>query len=265
MNIFNIIWQNRELIYQLTCRQISERYKGSFLGISWSFLTPLAMMLVYTFIFSVVIKIKWEGGLTGSHSEFAVTLLTGLVAFNIFSESILSSSDLILNNPNYVKKVVFPLETLPIIMICTNLLNSLISLLILLFGVLIVFGHIPFTIILLPFIYLPLVMMCLGLSWIISSLGIFFLDIKHFLTITVQLLFFLTPVFYPVTAIPEQYRSFLFINPMVFIVTLFRQVILWGEIPKLYDLMIIYSVSITIFFVGITWFTKIKKNFADVI
>jgi lipopolysaccharide transport system permease protein len=259
------LWVHRELISQFTKRQVLQRYKGSYLGLAWSFVTPLATLLVYTFVFSVVFKARWEGAVTGSHAEFALALFAGLIVFNIFSETILAAPNLIVSNANYVKKVVFPLEILPVSLLGSALTNSLFGLVILLVGSLFILGQIPWTLVFLPLMYLPLIFICLGLGWFLASLGVFIRDIGHLLGVIVQILFFLTPIVYPLSAVPERFRFFLFLNPLTFIVNHFRRVALFGQQPDWGAFGLITIGAFVICMLGYIWFMKSKKTFADVV
>jgi lipopolysaccharide transport system permease protein len=259
------LWRYRELIIQFTRREVLQRYKGSYLGLLWSFATPLALLLVYTFVFSVVFKARWEGSTTGSHAEFALALFAGLIAFDIFSETILTAPHLIIRNPNYVKKVVFPLEILPVSTLGSALVNSMFSLIILLLSAAIVRGTISWTIVFLPLMYLPLVFLCLGLSWFLASLGVFIRDIGHLLGVVIRILFFLTPIFYPISAIPPNFQIVLYLNPLTFIVNHFRRVLLWGQIPDWTEYLFVTVLMLFVCILGYVWFMKSKKTFADVV
>ena len=259
------LWSHRELIGQFTKRQVLQRYKGSYLGVVWSFATPLALLTVYTFVFSVIFKARWEGAITDSHAEFALALFAGLIAFNVFSESTLAAPGLIISNPNYVKKVVFPLEILPVSALGAAVINSLFSLLILLLGGLLIIGRIPLTLVYLPLMYLPLLLLCLGLGWFFASLGVFIRDIGPVLQVVVQILFFLTPIFYPISAIPERFRMFIYLNPLTFIVNHFRRVALFGQSPDWLEFLGMTAATAVVCLLGYVWFMKSKKTFADVV
>ena len=259
------LWTHRELIRQFTKREVLQQYKGSYLGLVWSFGTPLAMLTVYTFVFSVVFKARFEGTTTGSHAEFALGLFAGLIAFNVLSEVLTSSPRLILNNANYVKKVIFPLEILPVSKLGAMIIDSLFNLIILLLGAVIILRYVPWTIIFLPLMYLPLIFLSLGLSWFMASLGVFIRDINNLLSVIVRMLFFLTPIFYPISAIPERYRPVLYLNPLTFIVNHFRRVILWGQMPDWGEYIVITGGTFVICMLGYIWFMKSKKTFADVV
>ncbi len=259
------LWAHRELIHQFTKRQVLQQYKGSYLGVLWSFVTPMAMLAVYTFAFSVVLGARWEGDKTGSHLEFALTLFAGLIVFNVFSVSISSAPGLIIGNRNYVKKVVFPLEILPVGRLGSALVDSLFSVLILLLGGIIILRQLPWTIIFLPLTYLPLIFLSLGVSWFLASLGVFIRDIKNLTSVIVRMLLFLTPIFYPITLVPPQIRFLIYLNPLTLIVENFRRVTLFGQLPHWGGLLVITAVTFGIYMLGYIWFMKSKKTFADVV
>ena len=259
------LWRHRELISQFTRREVVQRYKGSYLGLVWSFVTPLALLLVYTFVFSVIFQARWPGMDTNSHGEFALALFAGLLIYNVFSEVTIAAPRLIISNSNYVKKVVFPLEILVISILGSAVVHSLFSVVILLAGSLIVLGGIPWTIILFPLMYLPLLLLCLGLGWFFASLGVFIRDINHLLSVIVQMLFFLTPIFYPLEAIPFPYRYLIYLNPLTFIVNHFRRVALFGQMPDWSEFALMTLLTGLVCLLGYIWFMKSKKTFADVL
>lgn len=264
-DIFKRLWQYRSLLKQFIRREVMQRYKGSYLGLLWSFVTPLGLLLVYTFVFSVVFRIRWGTDLTANPAEFGLVMFTGLIVFAVFSETVMAAPHLIVSNANYVKKVVFPLEILPVSTLGAALIHSLFSLVILLAGSLIVFGPTPWTIVYLPLMYIPLILLSLGLGWFLASLGVFLRDLSHALTVIVQMLFFISPIFYPITAVPENYRFIMYINPLTFIVSHFRRVILFGQPPDWLEYIIVTVAMGGVCLFGYAWFMKSKKTFADVI
>jgi len=259
------LWQYRYLIYQFTWREVTGRYKGSFIGLGWSFIQPLVMLCVYTFVFSVIFKAKWGAGPDEGRAAFALTLFMGMITFGIFAEAANSAPLLVLSNVNYVKKVVFPLEILPFANLLSSLINALFSLVVLLVGILIVYHRIHWTVILLPLVWLPLIFFTLGCGYFLASLGVFIRDVSTTVSILTTILFFLTPIFYPVTAIPQRFRFFFQINPLAVFVEDSRRVVLWGIPPdwSWFFCGLIFSVLVFVF--GFAWFMKSKKAFADVI
>lgn len=260
------LWAHRELIVQFTRREVQSRYRGSYLGIVWSFVTPLLMLTVYTFVFSVIFKARWGAQISDeSQAGFAMTLFTGLIAFNVFSETITRAPVLIVGNSNYVKKVVFPLEILPVTVLGSAVINSLFSLVILVLALLVALGRLPWTLALLPLMYLPLLLLALGLAWFLASLGVFIRDIGQLIGVVVQILFFMTPIFYPISAIPERVQFILYLNPLTFIVNHFRRVILWGQLPDWSEFLVVTALTFGVCLLGYVWFMKSKKTFADVV
>jgi lipopolysaccharide transport system permease protein len=259
------LWRHRDLIRQFTRREIEGRYKGSFLGLFWSFINPLVLLLIYTFVFGVVFKARWPNAKTDNLGEFAITLFCGLICFNIFSDSINRAPGMIINFPNYVKKVVFPLEILVVSTLGSALFHALISLSILLAANLLINGTIQWTLVLLPLVVLPLVFLSLGLGWFLASLGVFIRDISYTVALAVQVLFFVTPIFYPLDAIPEPFQTLVRLNPLTSIVENSRRVILWGWMPSWIGWVSWVLATGMLMVLGYAWFMKTKKAFADVI
>jgi len=259
------LWHHRDLIRQFTRREIEGRYRASFLGLFWSFINPLVLLLIYTFVFGVVFKARWPDAKTDSLGEFAITLFCGLIGFNIFSDCINRAPGSIVNVPNYVKKVVFPLEILSVSALGSALFHALVSLSIVLCANLLLNGTLHWTLLLLPIVALPLVFLSLGLSWFLASLGVFIRDINYTVTLIVQVLFFATPIFYPLQAIPEPYQTIIRLNPLTSVVENFRRVILWGLLPDWGSLAFWIVAAGALLLLGYAWFMKTKKAFADVI
>ena len=264
IHIFRNLWRQRDLITQMVRREISHRYRGSYLGAAWSLLTPLLMLLVYTFVFSIVFKARWRAGSETPMGEFALTVFAGLAAFNLFSEVATRAPSLILVVPNYVKKVAFPLEILPVVALGSALINSFIIVGLVFIGNLLVLQQISPTIFWLPLMYVPLALLCLSVGWFLASLGVYIRDIGQSIGVIVQILFFLSCIFYPLSAVPEPYRSILRFNPLAAILTDFRQVLLWGESPDWFVWALWTLLMFGLAVLGYGWFMKTKKGFADV-
>ncbi|MGZ8186822.1 MAG: ABC transporter permease, partial [Methylobacter sp.] len=224
------LWRNRQLITQMTRREVIGRYKGSAMGLLWSFLNPVFMLVVYTFVFSVVFKARW--GIGGeSKTQFAVVLFVGLIVHGLFAEVLNRAPGLILSNVNYVKKVVFPLEILPAITMGAALFHSLVSLLVLLIAFAIFNSYVQWTAVFIPLVLLPLVILCLGFAWMLASLGVFLRDVGQTIGLFTTVMMFLSPVFFPITALPEEYRPIIMANPLTFIIEQAREVLIWGRLP----------------------------------
>jgi len=245
-------------------REVIGRYKGSLLGVFWSFVNPVLMLAVYTFFFSVVFQTRWSSG-TGGKFEFAVLLFSGLIVFNLFSECLSRAPGLILANVNYVKKVVFPLEILPWVSLGSALFHAAVSCMVLLLFLL--FSSLPLhlTALALPFVLLPLLPLIMGLSWLLASLGVFIRDVGQMIGLGLTALMFLSPIFYPASVLPESIRGYLFLNPLTFIIEQTRNVLIIGELPNWSGLIIYSVVSLCVAWVGRFWFEKTRKGFADVL
>ena len=259
------IYINRKLIAKLSSREIASRYKGSVIGLGWAIFNPVLMLAVYTFVFSVVFKARWgiEGG--ESRVDFALLMFTGLTLHGLLAEVLNRSPDLIIQNANYVKKVVFPIEILPIVTLLTALFHALISYFVLLLAFLAVNQVLHWTVILVPFIVIPLLLIVIGLSWMIASLGTFLRDIGQAVTIITLVMLFLAPVFYPLRAIPEQYHKFILSNPLTFIIEQMHKVTIFGTLPDWQGLALYTIVSMGVFSLGFRWFQKARNGFADVL
>jgi lipopolysaccharide transport system permease protein len=259
--------RNRQLISQMTKREVIGRYKGSVMGLLWSFLNPIFMLLVYTFFFSVVFKARWGvvEGVEESKTQFAVVLFVGMIVHGLFAEALNRSPALITSNVNYVKKVIFPLEILPVINLGAALFHSLISLMVLLTAFVIFNHYLPWTVIFIPLVLLPLLIISLGFSWMLASLGVFLRDVGQTIGLVTTVMMFLAPVFFPITAIPEQYRTIIMANPLTFIIEQAREVLIWGHTPDWLGIGIYTLVASIITWIGFYWFQKTRKGFADVL
>lgn len=258
------IWRSRDLIWQMTKREVVGRYRGSILGLLWSFFNPILMLIIYTFVFSVVFKARW--GVEGeSKFEFALILFAGLIVFNIFAECVNRAPSLIVGNVNYVKKVVFPLEVLPIITLGAALFHGAVSLVVLLIFHLLLTSTLQWTVIFFPLIILPLLLITLGCSWFLASFGVFVRDVAQAIGMLTTILLFLSPIFFPVSALPEQYQAFIYMNPLTFIIEQMRDVLIWGELPSWSGMGLLLVVGFTVAWLGLVWFQKTRKGFADVL
>lgn len=256
---------HRGLILQMAYREVVGRYRGSMMGLLWSFLNPLFMLAVYTFVFSVVFKARWPGSDAQSHGEFAIILFSGLTVHALFAEVLNRAPSLIISNVNYVKKVVFPLEILPIISLAGALFHTLISILVLLLATLAITGTLHWTIVLAPLVYAPLIILTLGLAWLLASLGVYLRDINQTIGIITTVMLFLSPVFFPVSALPESYQPLMQLNPLTFIIEQVREVLIWGRLPDWSGLTIYGLIALLVAWLGYAWFQKTRRGFADVL
>jgi lipopolysaccharide transport system permease protein len=262
------LWDNRVLISQMSRREVVGRYKGSVMGLLWSFLNPLFMLVVYTFFFSVVFKSRWGSAPAGAEESktlFAVLLFVGMIVHGLFAEVLNRAPYLILGNVNYVKKVVFPLEILPAISMGTALFHSMVSVGVLLLVFFATNGYLHWTLVFFPLILIPLVIFTVGLAWILASLGVYVRDVGQSIGLAMTVMLFLSPVFYPVSSLPESMRPWMLANPLTFIIEQARAVLIWGQQPSWSGLLIYTFVATVVAWLGYLWFQKTRKGFADVL
>lgn len=264
-NMLKGFHHNRGLIWQMTKREVMGRYKGSFFGLAWSLFNPLMMLVVYTFVFSVVFKTRWGTDPNAGKTDFAIVLFIGLIIFNLFSECIGRSPGLITSNVNYVKKVVFPLEILIFINFFAAFFHALVSFAVLLLAIIVFKQQVHLTILLLPIIVLPLMLAILGLSWILSALGVFVRDIAQTIGILISVLMFMSPVFYPISALPAAFQKIIMLNPLAFMIEEARKVVFWGVNPDWTMLIFNLLIGGIVCIVGYAFFQKVRKGFADVL
>ena len=257
-------WRNRKLIKTLAKREVIGRYRGSLMGMMWSLFNPLLMLVVYTFVFSMVFKAKWNSG-SDSKTEFALVLFSGLLVFNFFAECVNRAPTLIIANANYVKKVVFPLEILPWVILSTSLFHMMISFFVWLVFYIISFGQLQLTLLFMPIIIFPLIFFTMGFAWILASLGVYLRDVAHIVGLMVTTLMFLSPIFYPLSSLPKQYQALLSFNPLALIIEETRESLIWGHMPDLITLSIFTIISMIMAWLGFAWFQKTRKGFADVL
>lgn len=263
ISIARHLWAQRGLIVQMTRREIGQRYRGSLLGVAWSLIVPLCTLAIYTFVFSGIFQSRWRVG-SDSLGEYALTLFAGLTAYNVFAEVTTRAPTLVLANPNLVKKVVFPLEILPVVQLGASLFNCLVSISLLLIANLALMGTISVSLWLVPLAFVPLVLLVLGAAWFLAALGVYVRDIAQAIGIAVQLVLFISPVMYPLTAVPEVYRGWFVLNPLTTILNGFRETLLWGQPLDWAAWASVSALMALVAIAGFAWFCKAKNGFADV-
>ena len=261
-----LIMRHHDLLSQLLRRNLATRYRGSVLGLVWSFAHPLMMLAVYTFVFGIVFKSRWGiDTLNDNPASFPLIMFCGMAVFNVFSESVNSSAGLIVGNPSYVKKVIFPLELLPICNVLTSLIFGLAWFALLMVGSGLFLHQFSWTMLLLPITLVPLLLISCGVSFLVASLGVYLRDIQQLVSIITQILFFMTPIFYPISIVPEKLRWILELNPLSAVVDETRKIFLYGQLPNWWTCLGIFILSCIIFQLGFAWFAKTKKGFADIL
>ncbi len=257
--------RHKDLILRLTRRDVMGRYDGSYLGIVWSVLTPLLLLAIYTFVFSVVFHARW-GSLENEGAGFyAITLYASLVAFFIFSEVAAAAPQIITRNPNYVTRVVFPLEVLPAVQALAAVARAVPSVVVLAGAVWWVLGRIPPTFALLPLVLVPMVLLALGAAYFLAFLGVFVRDTAHSMTLVIRVITYLSPVFYPVTRLPERVRPIAMLNPIACVVENCRRVAVFGQPPDWPALAGATALAGLVAWASYLLFMSFKKAFADVL
>jgi lipopolysaccharide transport system permease protein len=263
-NPFSCLVQHRRLIMALTGREIAGRYRGSVLGLFWSVVNPLILLSIYTLIFGQVFQARWTHG-NGDTKQFAILLFSGMLIFTFFSDCISRAPLLIVNNVNYVKKIVFPLAVQGWVLVFAGAFNLAVSLVVLLAAHMLLLGTPPWTTFLFPLVALPLFLWVSGVVWFLASLGVFFRDTSQIVTHVTTMLMFLSPLFYPVDAFPEKYRVFFNLNPLAFVIEQARAVLVFGATPTWGGWALYTALSAVIACIGYRWFTWTRKGFADVL
>jgi lipopolysaccharide transport system permease protein len=256
---------HRGLIWELVKRDFIGRYKGSIIGVAWSLLNPLFLLSVYTIFFSVVFKARWSVGAEESKVSFAIVLFAGMIVHGLFAECLNRAPSLIVSQPNYVKRVVFPLEVLPWVAVFSASLHFLVSLALLL--IFCTASGVPLTagLLLIPLVMLPLILMSIGLTWFFASLGVYLRDISQAMGFITTVLMFASPVFYQASSLPENYRWFLALNPLTLPIEQLRDVMLWGKGLDWTSWTTTLLIAAAVCHVGFWWFQKTRKGFADVL
>lgn len=262
--IYTSAARHHELLWQMVRRDVAGRYRGSLGGVAWALVHPLMMLAVYTFVFSVVFQARWSGAGDG-RAAFAVNVFAGMIVHGLFAECVNRAPALVVGNVNYVRKVVFPLEILPWISMGSALFHAAVAILVLLGFVAFQQGQVHASALLFPLVLLPLVLLTMGLSWLLASLGVFLRDIAQVTGILTTIAMFLSPVFYPVSALPEGYRWAFYLNPLTFPIEQFRRVLVVGGAPDWPSLAGYAAAAVAVAALGLVWFQRTRKGFADVV
>ena len=264
--IWRPLWQlprRADLIYSLAKRDLLSRYKGSVLGLLWAVLTPIVTISIFTFIFAGIFGARFGPG----HStwDYALYLFCGLVPWTMFQDTLQQSANTIVSHANLVKRVVFPLETLPVALTFSALGNQIFATLALLVAGLIVRHRLPLTSLYFPVVLVPQLLLTLGAAWLIASLGVFLRDIVQGISLLLMAWMYLTPIIYPESIVPERFRVFVDANPFTALVRSYRRIFLDGLAPEWKGLAYFSLFGLIVFVVGYWWFARTRKNFADVI
>lgn len=253
------------LIKQFVKREFHARYRQSVLGVVWAFLTPLLMLGVYTLVFRFVFKLRWSGIENESDLTFALRMYAGLAVFNFFAECVNRAPRLILDQPHLVKKVIFPLEILPWVNALAALVHLGVALLLLLLFNAWDTGMVPLSVLALPLVWLALLPLCVGLGWLLAAIGTYVRDVSQVLGLLVSLMMFLSPIFFPLEALPAAVKPWMFLNPLAVTISQTRQVLLDGQWPDWTALAFHFSACCALAMLGAAFFRAARKGFADVV
>lgn len=254
-----------QLVFQLTKRQILQRFKGSILGVAWVFITPILMLSVYTFVFKSVLKAKWPGNEDANNIEFALQIFSGLLVFNLFAEVLSRAAVLVTEQPNMVKKIIFPLPVLAWVNVLSAFFFAFVSLIVLIIAAFFMRMELSVHLLSVPLVFLMCMPLLLGLSWGLSALGVYLRDLTQIVTLILMPLMFLSPIFYPVSALPDAVQKFMLINPLVVPIETLRDAVMFGQWPQWLGLAIYMFVSVVVMLFGAAGFHKLKRGFADVL
>ena len=260
---FRTVAANHGLLRSLTMRDIEVRYRGTVLGLLWAVIYPLTMLAIYTFLFGIVFKARWPG--LADLPDFVLMLYCGLLTFNLASETISRAPTAVLSQPNYVKKVVFPLELLPLSQLGAALFNALVGFALLVVFLLIQKQALAVSGLALPIVLAPLAIMLAGVAWCLSALGVFFRDVSQIVGILMTILMVMSPVFYPVSAAPERVRTVMYLNPLTYPIEEVRGVLVLGVWPHLLPWMVYALISCLVAAAGLWLFQHTRSAFADVV
>ncbi|MBR1232025.1 ABC transporter permease [Bradyrhizobium sp. AUGA SZCCT0182] len=259
----SVVWGSRVLIRRLAARELQARYRGSMLGIAWAVIVPLGMVLMYTFVFGSIFKVRWSG-ISGSTESMTAFFLAGLIVHQFLSEVIARAPSLVLENKNYVTRVVFPLEILSLVTVAVALVGAAIGLALLLCLLALTSGIPPATVLLSPLVLLGMVPMLLGLTWIFSAIGVFVRDLGQIMPVALSVLFFLAPVLYPRSSVPPPFDALVLFNPTTIPIEAMRALVF--EHPFPWELALSYFViSLVVCWTGFSVFLRLRRAFADVL
>jgi lipopolysaccharide transport system permease protein len=261
---FRTVARHWPTITAFSARDIRSRYVNSALGLSWGFIVPLSLLLLYTFVFSYILKVRLGG--SGTSGSFAVYLFCGMLPWLAFAEGVTRSTSVILEHAHLIKRVVFPSEILPAFVVLSALVTEFVGLGILLAGLgLFYYRSVPWTILLLPIVIALQAMLTVGLGWLLATLNVFLRDVGQLLGLGITLAMFLTPIFYPAELVPARFRWMLTLNPLYYLVEAYRALVLEQRFPPIADVLVLAVISLGVFVLGHWIFQRAKPVFVDVI
>lgn len=261
---FLALVRDRALILELTRREVDGRYRGASLGVLWSLVSPFLLLCIYTIAFGTVMGGRWPE-VQAAGTPFSIIMFAGMIPYFVLSECMIRSPELVVGNPSYVKRVVFPLEILPWPMLLSALFHCLMNVLVFVIMRLVMQHDFEWTIIYLPFVILPIAVLGLGMAWFLASISVYFRDVRQVVGLASMALLFLSSAMIPTATVPEKYRVIFQLNPVSFIVDQVRAVLIWGTQPDWAGLVGYMLGAVAFMYAGYTWFMSTKRGFADVL
>ena len=260
------LWARWDLIWQLAKRDILGRYRAARLGLVWSVLTPLSLLVTYTFVFTTILQVKWSENASEGYGEFALALFCGMLVYNFFAEITSRSTSIVVANRNYVNKVIFPLEVLVLSLLISALFNMLIGYGVWMVAWIWIRGELPhLTTLWFPLVLIPLCFTVAGLSWALASASVFIRDVSKVVDVILQIMFFATPIFYSIERVPLPYRHILLGNPLTHTIEDARRILMAGVEPDWARWCVYLTISLFVATLGYAFFMKSKRAFTDVI
>lgn len=266
VGLLQSLWSHRAIARQFAWREILGRYRGSYLGLLWAFVAPLATVAVFSFVFGTIFNARWTAlGLEGDRSGFALPMFAGLLVHMFVAECATRAPTLIVGNANFVKRVVFPLESLCTASVLAALFHVAMGFLVLLLWALFTGVQPTLHVLWLPLVWIPLIALSLGLSLLLASLGVFLRDTTQFMGLAMTALMFLSPIMYPLEAIPKDYLWIVYLNPLTPFVEMTRDAAILGQAPDLTEYSVAASIGLLTLAAGCGFFARARRAFADVI
>ncbi len=260
---WSLVREHHGLINSMVRRDLTSRYKGSVMGLAWTIITPAVMIIIYTVIFSGIFKARFVA--EGGHLQFAVYLFCGMLPWIAFSDGIQRSTTALTDNINLVRRVVFPLEALPVNLVLSALMQQMLGTIVLLVAALIMQRTLHATVLWIPVLLVPQLLATIGLGWLMASLGVFIRDMTQINQLALQTMMYLTPILYPENLIPPEYHLLVDLNPVAPLIRSYRQILLEGRMPDWRGLTVTLIFAVVCFYFGYWWFERTKKAFADVL
>lgn len=261
---FRALAAHAALVMELTRREVDARYRGASLGVLWALVSPFLLLCIYAIAFGTVMGGRWPE-VRASDTPFSIILFAGMIPYFVLSECMVRSPELVVANPAYVKRVVFPLEVLPWPMLFSALFHCLMNVLVFIAMRLVMEREFAWTVIYLPCVILPIAIIGLGISWFMSSIAVYFRDVRQVMGLASMAILFLSSVMIPVATVPAEYKAIFMLNPLSFIAEQSRAVLIWGQPPDWGGLAVYTLAALAFMYAGHAWFMATKRGFADVL